>query len=154
MAATQAGFLNFIRGNMGIPVPYLPDDADVIGMAFQVANSIVNPALQNVAANPTLSPPLTIFDLAVYNLAGDQLLNYAQDQPGQNYFAGLREKYKLTSFISGVTTASYDQGTGQTTLNPEFMKELMLSDLQNMKTPYGRQYLAFAQRYGTLWGMS
>jgi hypothetical protein len=26
--------------------------------------------------------------------------------------------------------------------------------LQNVKTPWGRQYLAYAQTYGTMWGVA
>ena len=34
------------------------------------------------------------------------------------------------------------------------MKDFTLANLQNLKTPYGRQYLAWAQAYGPLWGLS
>jgi len=50
--------------------------------------------------------------------------------------------------------ASEDEATSQTLLTPEAMKGLTLADLQNLKTPWGRQYLAFAQSYGTLWGIT
>jgi hypothetical protein len=35
------------------------------------------------------------------------------------------------------------------------MQRLTLAQLQNLKTPYGREYLALAQSYGpNVWGLS
>jgi hypothetical protein len=39
-------------------------------------------------------------------------------------------------------------------LNPEAMKTFTLANLQNLKTPWGREYLAIAQRAGTTWGLT
>lgn len=210
---------------MGISPVYLPDSAPVIATAYQVAVSLV---LCDFAC---IDP--FIYSLMVYNLAGDNLLNYAPDQyatiggitwsngtavatttaphgfatgdvlsitgcaplgyntqpgpantfigtpivitgattftylvatnPGafsqggtasETYFATLRRQFNLAGFVPGVISASNDESTGQSILNPEFMKGLTLGNLQNLKTPYGRQYLAFAQDYGQIWGVS
>lgn len=146
MPPTVAGFTTFIRNVMGILPVNLQDNAPVIAMAFAVALEIVNRQLQAV------SP--TIYNLAVYNLAGDNLINYATDPAGKNYFAKLRASYKITSFIAGVIASSADESTSQTLATPEALKALTLADLQNLHTPYGRAYLGFAQRVGTLWGMT
>jgi hypothetical protein len=37
---------------------------------------------------------------------------------------------------------------------PDFVKTLTLANLQQLKTPWGRQYLAYAQSAGPLWGLS
>jgi hypothetical protein len=245
---TLAGFLIWIRTVMGIPANYLPtqintvvdwddptvefDEPDtfyditpVITTAYQVAVSIANIDMANI--DPS------IYALMVYNLAGDNLINYAPDQlatitgitwaagaatvttafahgfvtgntiqiagnaplaynsqpgPAQTtlgtqivvtgattfvysiaanpgalaqagtasglFFANLRQRFNCSGFVPGVISASNDETTGQSILNPDFMKTLTLGNLQNLKTPYGRQYLALAQDYGQVWGLS
>ncbi len=225
MQPTIAGFLTFIAQVMGITPNYLPTNAPVITTAFNVAMAIVNPVLCQI--DPS------IYALSVYNLAGDNLINYAPDQavsitgitwaagvatatastaipfytgdfilltgnaplgynsqsgpansllgtpivvtgtdtftyqctqnPGsftqgglasEIFFLGLRKNWNISGFVAGVVTSSSDESTSETLLNPEFMKGLTLGNLQNLKTPYGRQYLSFAMDYGTLWGLS
>jgi hypothetical protein len=168
---TLAGFLIFIRTTMGISTSVLPDSSPVIPMAFAVALGIVNPALWR-ASIPQYDPAgvslnsggWSIYALAVYNLAGDNLVNYAPDVPdapivkGSNppasYFENLRQKWNLTGFVSGVISGSSDEGTSQTLVVQEAAKNFTLSNLQNLKTPWGRAYLAFAQDYGPVWGLS
>ena len=148
---TLAGFQDFIQNVMGINTTVLPTTNPVIAMAFAVALEIVNRLICQVS-------PL-MYALAVYNLAGDNLLNYAQDQPGAPavpgsgdpglpFFAYTRKTLDLNGFISGVIQSSSDQGTGNSMVVQEAAKNFTLADLQNLKTPYGRQYLAIAQRYG------
>ncbi len=222
---TIAGFIVFIQQVMGITANYLPTTAPVITSSFNVAMAIVNPVLADIDQS--------VYALAVYNLAADTLLNYAQDQtatitgitwatgtatattaaphgfltgdtialsrnaplaynsqpgpanallgtaivatgantftypiaanPGtfsqggiasEIYFSSLRRAWNITGFTAGVITASSDETTSETLLTPEFMKNLTMGNLQNLKTPYGRTYLAIAQDYGYLWAMS
>lgn len=146
MSVTRDGYLDFIRNIMGISTTYLPDDSDYIDLSLAIAQEIVNEWINTVSS--------LIFDQATYNLAGDTLINIAQDQPGETFFYDLREKWGINSFVPGVIESSHDETTGQSMLVPEFMKELTLGQLQNLKTPYGRQYLAYAQTIGTNWGLS
>lgn len=156
---TLAGFLAFIRGNMAINTTVLPDNAPVIPMAFQIAMDLVNCDL-NLA-----SPD--IYTLAVYNLGGDNIINFAPDvQPPVPYaatdnagelpfFAYLRSKWKLLDFNSGVVQSTGDEGTNVSLVVQEAAKNFTIANLQQLKTPWGRQYLAFAQSYGpTIWGLS
>ena len=175
MNPTLAGFLAFIRSEMGINSTVLPDSTPAIGWAFSVAMAIVNPDLAAAGFNgPAYMPPpstigggaqnISIFTLAVYNLAGDNLINYAPDvpdapdvpgsDPAAPYFQYLRNKFGITNFVAGVVASTGDQGSSVSLQVPEALKNLTLADLQYLKTPYGRQYLAFAQRYGTLWGLT
>lgn len=175
MAAPQptlAGFQSFVQNTMGISTSILPTNSPVIPMAFAVALAIVNPALRCVpipqqdAAGASLnSGGLTIYALAVYNLAGSNLLAYAQDQngappvPGSNpptpFFAWTRKQFNINGFISGVVQSSSDEGTSVSLVVQEAAKNFTLANLQQLKDPYGRQYLAFAQSYGpTTVGMS
>jgi hypothetical protein len=159
---TLAGFLAFIRGNMAISTNDLPDASPVIPMALAVAMGIVNPALrgapipgQDRTGATLTTTPLTVYTLAVYNLAGDNLVNYAQDQEGRFFFENLRTKLNLNGFVSGVISGSADEGTSQQLVVQEAAKYFTLANLQSLKTPWGRQYLAFAQSYGpTTWGIS
>jgi hypothetical protein len=144
---TEADWLaNFVRLNMGITTDYLPNTSPAIDWAYQVAVSIVNPDLA-LTDGP-------IYLLAVYNLAASNLINFAQDQPGQVYFSALRDKYNINSFVSGIISSSSDQGTSESLVTPKVFEDLTLADLQYLKDPYGRQYLMFAQRAGTLWGIT
>lgn len=149
---TLAGFQAFIANVMQIPESALPTSSPVIPMAFEIALAIVNPFL---AAVSRCGPPaVSIYNLAVYNLAGDNVINYAPDQENMTFFKDLRDKWHIADFISGVVQSANDETTGSTLVVQEAAKNFTLSDLQNLKTPYGRAYLAFAQKFGTLWGLS
>jgi hypothetical protein len=143
---TLAGFLVFVRTQMGITTTQLPDNSPSIPFAYDVAVSIVNSALAQ-AAGP-------IYMLAVYNLGGSNLINFAQDPTGQTFFADVRTKYNIFGFVSGVISSAGDEGTSESMVVQKAAEDFTLADLQYLKDPWGRQYLAFAQRYGTLWGIS
>lgn len=154
---TLAGFLIFIRNGMGISASVLPDDSVWIIYAFNVAMQIVNQQILIVS-------PL-IYQLAVYNLAASSLLNFAQDLPGAPvvpgsgppplpYFANLRSTLNISSFVSGVLSSTSDEGSSQSMAVPEQFSTLTLADLQYLKDQYGRVYLSFAQKVGTLWGIT
>ena len=146
----------FIRSVMGISTAVLPDDSAAITFSLAVALELVSLDLQ------TISP--TMYALAVYNLAGDRLLNYAQDLPdapdiqGSNppapFFAAARSSYKINSFVAGVVKSAEDESTGES-LQINEIQQLSLMDLQNLKTPFGRTYLQIAQTTGpTAYGLS
>lgn len=155
---TISGFLAFLRG-AGFPVAAIPDTSPTIGLAFRVAMAITAPQLR-------LIDPL-IYELAVYNLATSNVVNYAQDQPGGPtfpgsgdpplpYFQGLRKSLHVNSFVAGVVQAAADESTSDSLLVPEVFKNLTIANLQQLKDPWGRQYLAFVSDLGNLasWGVS
>jgi len=122
---------------------------DIVQTTLSVALDIVNPYLACASSQ--------IYVLAVYNLAADRLINYANDDQfvaNQSYFEDLRAKLKISSFTPGVVTSSSDESTSVGLLNPEALKMLTLNDLQTLKTSYGRTYMGYAQAYGTLWGLT
>lgn len=157
---TVAGFLTFIRQQMGITTDQLPDDSTTIAMAFCVAIAIVNKAIQ--CASPIM------YNLAVYNLAGSNVLNYAQDptpivpypagsdaDPPVGFFAYNRGVYNMLGFVTGVIQASADEATSNSMIVQEAAKTFTLANLQQLKDPYGRAYLAIAQSYGPgAWGLT
>lgn len=137
---------------MGVPTLALPDNSASIGYAFNAAMNIVSTDLASV---PNLGSGWSVYEMAIYNLAGDFLVNYAPDQVGQTYFSDAREKLGIAAFTAGVIASSSDEGTSQTMTVPDAFKGLTIDDLQRLKTPYGRQYLALAQKYGpSIWGLT
>lgn len=146
MQPSLAGFITWARTAIGVTTAQLPDDSVWFVYAYNVAIEIVYTQINCV------SP--TIYTLAVYNLAGDNLINFAQDVPPSTFFADARKNFLIYSFVAGVITSSADQSTSQSLGVPESLKNLTLGNLQNLKTPWGRAYLAFAQDMGTLWGLS
>jgi len=150
---TLAGFQAFIVNVMGISNVVLPPTDPVICMAFTVALNVVNQYLACTAPG--------IYTLAVYNLAGSNVINFAQDQAGasdyQNglpFFAYLRQKWNISGYISGTIQSSSDVSTSESMVVPEYAKDMNLYELQLIKDPFGRQYLALAQNWGPLWGMN
>lgn len=143
---TLAGYTAFLRDPAGIPPSAAPDGSQAILFSFTIAEGTVSEQLECINSD--------IYTLAVYNLATDRLINFAPDEPGQTYFADLRKSFALNSFVPGLIQQSADEATSQAFMIPESLKNLTLADLQMLKTPFGRQYLFFAQSLGTLWGLS
>jgi hypothetical protein len=147
MDPTLAGFLEFVRTVMGISSSVLPDNSPYLAISFNVSKEIVNPTIQQ--ASPLL------YQSAVYNLAGDSLLNFAQDQAGKTFFADARAKFTLLDFTPGVVQSTGDEGTNTSLIVQKAAEEFTLANLQQLKTPYGRAYLQIAQSYGpNIWGVS
>lgn len=143
---TLAGFLVWVRSVMGVPTAALPDDSVALQYAFAVSVEIVNPQLQQAS-------PL-IYQLAVYNLGGDNLINWAPDQTGQTYLLDARKAFECLDFVGGIITTASDEGTAGSVSVVESLKSLTIGQLQNLRTPYGRQYLSFAAEVGSNWGLS
>lgn len=160
MEPTLAGFVAFIANVMGISTTVLPAGSPVIAAAYYIALEKVNPTLLVVPCSSPSYP--TIYALAVYNLAGALLVEYAPDIPDAPnvtgsklpFFANLRQNFNINGFVGGVVQSSADETTSETLVVPEQMKNLTFSDLQMLKTPWGRTYLGFAQAVGTNWGIS
>lgn len=151
MGPTLAGFITFLRDIVQIPADVLPDNSPYILYSYQFSQETVYGAICGV------SPFL--YSSAIYNLATSILIYTAEDNPAltppkNTFFADLRKKYSVDSFVAGVIQSSYDDTTGQTLTVPDFFKSLTLLDLQLLKDPWGRQYLLIAQQWGTIWGLS
>lgn len=143
---TLSGFLTFIRNVMGISASVLPDNSPWIEFSFTLASEIVLPELNDI------SPIL--YTQAVYNLSGSTLLYNAQDTSPSTYFADLREANHIVEFVAGVVQSSGDQGTNSAWMIPDAFKGFLMSNLQQLRDPYGRAYLAIVQSYGPVWGIS
>lgn len=150
---TLSGFQTWATTYAGITSTILPYNDPSWNDAFTYAQDIVNPAIQTVS-------PIQ-FTLATYNLATDYLLNWGQDQTpvivfanSMPFFEYYRQQFNLTGFNSGVVTASSSETTSVGVQVPEQFARLTLGDLQLTKTPFGRAYLAIAQKIGYATGLT
>lgn len=108
-----------------------------------------------VAYNGTQQATVTAGNAFTYPLASDPGTETVPGTYSTSFFATLRKQWNINSMVPGIVSESHDESTGSSYLNQEQMKEFTLANLQSMKTPYGRAYLAFAQSYGqTLWGLT
>ena len=155
---TLAGFTAWIYSFMGITTANLPTNSIYITWAYNFASALVNQQIQTAI-------PL-MYEIAVYNLAGHQLIYMAPDVTsggstyllpnGQTvgYFAYLRNQYKMNTFVPGVVSSASDEGTSTGIEVAEGLKNLTVGQLQLLNTPYGQMYVSIAQSVGTLWGLS
>lgn len=156
---TQAGFLAWVRGVMGVPVQWLPDDSQAITDAYEVSVATVNPIFCSV--------PGSIYRTMVYNLAGHLLAMWAPDVTTMppypyktvdgvpyGYFQYLRQQNNMLGFTTGVVQASSDEGTSVSLTVPKSLENLTLSQLSLLSTPWGRTYLGYAQDWNGPWGRS
>jgi len=121
---------------------------DPIVIAAQSPTGYNSPPEKSFQISVTSS---TVFTYALVNDPGTQTM------PGtasEIYFQTLRAKWNIYGFVSGIISSSNDESTGQSLVTPEKMKNLTMANLQNLKTPYGRQYMAFIESYGPIWGVS
>lgn len=141
-----SGFIAFLRNIVGINTTVLPDNAPVIEFSYNMAINICTDLLVTI---PQI-PGEFLYITAVYNLATDTLLTYAQDQSGQTFFTQVQQKYQLHALVPGVISFAGDEGTQSTMVVPDAFKHMTIANLQNLKTPYGRTYLGIAQDFGSL----
>ena len=146
MGPTLDGFLAFAYAQ-GVPNTVIVDDTNPYLIAAY--NEAVEIVIQLLAV---ISP--TLYTTAVYNLAMHVLVETAQDPTGQTFFTNLRQKLDLNGGIFGVVTTTSDESTSVSVEAPDFVKNLSLSDLDYLKTPWGRRYVEIAQRAGLSWGLN
>lgn len=141
-------YLAFIRAQ-GIPVQSLPDDSPIIQATLDMAMEWVYQPIQFCFP--------AIYVRAVYLFALDRLINFASDPAGSGstgYFATLRASLGINNTVLGLIQSSSDESTSQSWMIPDALKNLSLADLQSLKTPYGREYMAIASQFAPMWGLS
>lgn len=161
---TLSGFIEFVQNVMKPPAPFDATTSLFVQYAYNYAVQFANQNLSNVQGLPGV---WSLYAMAVYNLAANTLINFAQDPPGAPlvtppngplpglpYWASLRKSYGVLNFVAGVVSSTSDEGTSSSYEIPEQFKNYTIANLQNLKTPYGRQYLSIAGSWGSLWGLS
>lgn len=152
---TLADFQTFITQTMQVPSAALPAGSPWPGIALGISLGIVNQSLINMpipqfdAAGVALNTGgFSVYSQCVYYLAADTLLNITPDVPGFTYFARQRRKFNLNGFTSGVVQSSSNEASSVSMVVQDAAKAFTLANVQQLKTPYGRQYLQLAQSYG------
>lgn len=152
MDPTLAGFLSFLRASVAISTTVLPDNSDFIPLAFNYAENVTLSQLKEMPnVNATLP---SIYATAVYNLATHILIETAQDQTGQTYFADARRAFGLNDAFGGLVNSASDQGTSASAVIPDWVQNMTLDEFSLIKTPYGRVYMRIAQKAHAHWGLS
>lgn len=135
---------------VGISPSYLPSDSPFLGWALGRARDIVLCVNAGIAARE--------YVLAVYNCATHVQLKITPDQVvngvAYEYFLGKRQEFQLLHPLVGLVASSSDESTSVTNAVPDALKQLSLVDLDFMKTPWGREYLMWAEDFGGIWGLS
>jgi hypothetical protein len=157
---TFAGFLSFVRNVMGITDAVLPDSSMALVYAYNVALALVNQGL--LGAGSWNGGQYSLYQVAVYNLGGDNLINFAPDLPnapqyqnGLPYFQYQRSVYGVNAFAAGLVESSSTESTSTSVAVSISLQNLTFADIQNSKTPWGRQYLGIAQAFGpVVFGMT
>lgn len=154
-----ADYTTFLQ-NIGMNTTVLPANSPWIGYAFDQAVTLTNSYGQfgSAACYGGVSAPNISYTLAVYNCGAHIQIKITPDQTGQTFFTGLRSPppngYGLVQFVPGVVDTAGDQGTDAGLVVADFFKNITLMDLNFLLTPYGREYLAYAQQYGGIFELS
>lgn len=145
-------FLTFCSA-AGVPDADLPTDSTAPGDALNYALEVALLPAPSMGAG--LAGHLPPYVSACYNLAFHHLLKWTPDVANETFFADARKTYHLNDFQSGVALASGDNSTSQTLVVPDLYRSLPLYAQDLLKTPWGREYLSYAQLYGsTIVGLS
>lgn len=139
-------FISMLRTEVGLTAVDIPDDSVYITRALAWSVHWVVQVLAQV--------DISIYLRAVYCLAADRLINYGIDTAGNCTFATLRKNFSIYSFQPGVISSSSDESSSQSFQVSEAFNTLSIPDLQNLKTPWGREYLSYAQQAAPIWGLS
>lgn len=139
-------FYTFLQTIVQVPTAALPSSSPYLSWALSFAEEQTLLVLYAIGQD--------YYCFAVYLLATSFLINWCPDQSGQTFFADLRKTWNLTGFVGGTVQSSADQATSESLLAPDFLKGLTLANLQQLKDPFGRQWLAMQQDLGNIWGLS
>ncbi|MGC9216179.1 hypothetical protein [Acidithiobacillus sp.] len=92
--------------------------------------------------------PASLYVRAVYNFGADKFLYLAQDNGQGTFYADQRAAFGILQFKPGVVMASGDGPTSQTLVVPDWYRGIPINVQEQLKTPWGREYLGYAQQYG------
>lgn len=143
---TLAGFEAYCRDPAGIDTTVMPPSDPGFALWFAIALEWIPCQLQQVS-------PL-LYTYCVYDWGVSVLLQFQQDQAGQDYFTKLRADYGVYNLVAGVISATADEGTSTSLTVGRSLSDLSLQDLQRVKDPYGRNAIATLMSLGPLWGLT
>ena len=99
------------------------------------------------------------YTLAVYNCAGHIQIRITPDVNGrmneEGSFTQMRGTFDLLKQSNGLVEQTSNVDTSSTFAVSDALKQLTLTDLNFMKTPWGREALAYMQDYGpSVWALT
>lgn len=148
---TYTNFVWWVQNVMAVPDEDVPSD----GQMQWAYNQAINLAYWGLTLVPSQPGTPSIYSMAVYNLGGHFLVEFAVDDPGSTYWSDLRQSFGLNSFTPGLINSAHDQGTGEgMAIPPSILNGMTLLDLQLAKTPWGLAYLELAGQWGPIWGIT
>ncbi len=133
-----ADFTTFAT-NQGVVASYTTSSSEYFDWAF------------NRAMAQALNAPSIVaieYVLAVYHLGTDRFIRLAMDDGQGTFYSTQRANFGILDFKPGVVMASGDGPTSQTLVVPDYYKTLPMWAQELLKTPWGREYIAYAQMYG------
>lgn len=136
----------FVTTVAGVPTAALPSSSAYLAWSLSYAEEQTLLVLRAIGQD--------YYCFAVYLLATSFLINWCPDQPGQTFFVALRKTWNISGFVGGIISSTADQGTSESMDMPDFIKGLTLMNLNQLKDPFGRQYLSMTQEVGNVWGIS
>ncbi len=125
--------------NQGIVAAYTTSTSEYFQWAFDWA--------MNDAMTCPQMPALTYVQ-AVYYAGADRFIRIAQDGGQGTFYQDQRASFGILQFKPGVVMASGDGPTSETLVVPDWYRGIPMGVQEQMKTPWGREYIAYAQMYG------
>jgi hypothetical protein len=152
-------FQTWLTTDVQIPTSAWPSGGITVSNYPQYALNQAVALVLNICGVPGF-----MYTLAVYNCATAILFSITPDTAPSTYFADARSTvpspnfpnggFGLNQVSTGLVVASSDEGTSVTLTAPTWAADLTVGQLGFMKTIWGRYYLDFIEKYGTIWGLS
>jgi|GEM_PF-4077373 len=136
----------------GGPVPYLINPGDPVAVSGVSPIAYDAPSTKPWVVNSIDQTTGTVTYVLAVNPGAGTVLPGALLQ--QTYFFRARQTFKLNQFVPGLVNSAGDQGTSVGLVTPKFAENIDIAALDYTKTPWGRLYLSYAMRYGSLWGLT
>lgn len=143
---TLVGFTAFCRNVAGITEAVMPNDDPGFQIAFDVGVAWIPCVLNQI------SP--AIYTYTVYQWGVSWLLQWQNDQDGQDFFTTMRSRYGVNNLVAGVISSTADEATSTSLTVGRALSDLDLVSLQEIKNPYGRAAVATLMSLGPVWGLS
>lgn len=143
---TLVGFTAFCRNVAGITEAVMPNDDPGFQIALDVGVAWIPCVLRQVSC--------AIYTYTVYQWGVSWLLQWQNDQEGQDFFTKMRASYGVNNLVAGVISATADESTSDSLTVGRALSDLDLVSLQEIKNPFGRAAVATLMSLGPLWGLS
>jgi len=118
--------------------------ADALGTIFAISIQGASPAGYNGTVSAT-NAGTTSF---TYPVATNPGTATTTGTFSTLFFTNLRASLNILSYTAGPVSSSADQGTSQSLVVPEWLKNASLTTLQNLGTTWGRAWIAYCQQWG------